>query len=683
MATSITSLYPSKNQTNVPVDANVELTIKSDLLELDIATIRFCINDIEIKPSSRYSLEALTGQDKTEVLVAFYPRRRIKFGNERYGANDTRYGKLDINVSNFIYGSRYVCKVYIEDSEGNPFEDHFAFNTEEGVFINEAPDDYYYSTVSQEMANYLPEWSRARYDKFSVFQQIANPIALIAEEVDKKIQNDFLNSFVQTANYNELANLYRVDLGANYSFKTKLLDDGTNLLVPPDVSAVYNISKVYPNAEFDNDIRSVYYKKIPDRIESQKDKYTSEVVAETSITLNRLELDYKMAREGVLCITTKNGLFFTINSPTVQNELLPLVCRIKGLSSQDAEQTEDVTIVDNDSYTTIKRWSYIESIEFINLNQDNPENFNFSISLFLPNDAIKPDIYRHHPLYGDFQPVSWKIQQTTYGTLLSELIYTADDIDDVIASLGARTEVNEYELLDVDGITPIAGIGMCVDFFIDWLYVIDANNLYIYDKREPYPQILHKVKPSPNEPQLTLVMQTDNLGRNVDPKTVEFSALQSVVDKTIVKYFYSVQRPNDEIVYLSQDGGIFTTAKEAMTIVESNRDPINTSTVSYEMDMLGDYVVGLHTQYSDGSISTDFKIARLMGKAALAKYRLDRILLNEDATDVVFDYDGKLKITDATGYIHTVQFIRDNMLVDYEKGTLYFNEDYREVRVDE
>jgi hypothetical protein len=42
-----------------------------------------------------------------------------------------------------------------------------------------------------------------------------------------------------------------------------------------------------------------------------------------------------------------------------------------------------------------------------------------------------------------------------------------------------------------------------------------------------------------------------------------------------------------------------------------------------------------------------------------------------------------VKIIDVTGFVHTVYFARDNMLIDYEKSSIYFNEDYREVMVDE
>ena len=171
MAITISSLYPTKNSVGIPVDANVELRLESDGADLDVRTVRFFINDIEVTPSSRYSIAVGFGEDKTKVDVAFYPRRRIKYANERYGADDTRYGKLDIIPSNFLYGLRYVCRVYIQDVNGLEFTDYFTFTIEDGIFYCSNPETYYYSTNTQEMANYMPEWAKARYDKFSNYQQ--------------------------------------------------------------------------------------------------------------------------------------------------------------------------------------------------------------------------------------------------------------------------------------------------------------------------------------------------------------------------------------------------------------------------------------------------------------------------------------------------------------------------------
>ena len=51
--------------------------------------------------------------------------------------------------------------------------------------------------------------------------------------------------------------------------------------------------------------------------------------------------------------------------------------------------------------------------------------------------------------------------------------------------------------------------------------------------------------------------------------------------------------------------------------------------------------------------------------------------------NLVRDFDGQLKILDDSNYLHTIQLCRDNMLIDYENGVLYFNENYDEIEIDE
>lgn len=680
MAINITSLSPEKNQTNVPVSSNINLTLVSTGNDLDVQSVKFFINGLEIKASSRYSLETLSAQDKKSVEVTFYARRRIKFANERYGAPDTRYGKQDILISNFMYNSKYVCRVEISDFQGNTFSDYFSFTTEEGVFYNNKPEAYYYSSVSQQLANFLPEWSKARYDKFSVFQQAINPAASFLELIDNKIQFDFLNSFIQTANYNELANLYKIEFGANTDFKTTILNDGTSLQVPPKISALLNITKIYPTAEFNNDLKSIFYNKLPTRIEAEKIKLNNVFLPIFSCDKNKRILNKNLDRPGSLSINVYNGTeFIKLNPGTSTQSIVTL--RIEGVSIQEVSQTEDIVIFENASYVTQKLWNSITSIQMINITEDC--NIDYNITYLPPADAKILDLFRHHSEDNLTRESIWSIASNQFGSVLCQEVYAEQDIDQIILSQGTKAQINEYQLLDTDRSTSINALAVCPDPFSYYAYVVDQNYLYIYDKREPYSSMVKLLKKSPTDPDVVIELSGNNLARNEEGKFVEISITHKVVSREPYSYNLNIQYPDGTIYYIKQDGSLTLNKKEAEKVLKFGTVIIESNPVLAELPNLGDYIVGLEVRYRDGSISIDQKIARCLFKSAIAKYKLARALNNVHAVNIKRDFDGQIKVLDEDDGLSTITFARDSMLVDYEKGVIYFTDEYEEVYSDD
>lgn len=681
MAITLTSLYPSKNAVGIPVDANIEVRLESDAAELDVKSVQFFINDIEVKPSSRYSVDIGYGQDKNKIDLTFFARRRIKFANERYGAIDTRYGKLDIYPSNFLYGLRYVCRVVVKDVNGVEFSDHFAFTIEDGIFYNQSAEDYFYSSNTQELANYLPDWAKARYDKFSNFQQMVNPAGVFLEEIDNKIQYDLSNSFVQTANYNELSTLYKVEMGASYDFKTTILDDGTSLQVPPDVAGKLNISILYPNAEFSNDIKAVYYNKLPTRIETEREKLGDNVIiSKFAIDVNRINLTDDLRRFGTVCLKMEDGNKFS-KIDAITGDLSILVARVKGVSPQNVEQQEDIIIIDNDHYFTKKRWKRIDSLQFINIPDDS--NIHCTLQYLQDPTGYVLDTFRYTGTDGSTKTTYWKLDTSDYGSVLSQNVFVATEVDDIISSLGQKTPVIEYELLDVDGQTNLELLAVAPDLFSNFLYGIDEDYLYVFDKREPYTNVIEYLPRNAGDPDFVLDLATDSLGRGDSVKIVEIAGIQKLIGKQMVKYRLSVRFPDGTTRYIKTDGTLTLNKNEAIAAIGRNERQVFTKSIDVELPDLGDYVFFAEASYADGSSSIDAKIARLMSKPAMSKYKLYRSLLGNSPVNLVRDFDGQLKILDETGLLHTLYLCKDNMLVDYENSVLYFNQKYDEITVDE
>jgi hypothetical protein len=63
MAITITSLSPTKGQTDVAVASDILLTLQSDSVDIDISTVKFYINGVAVQASAYY------GTDETATSV--------------------------------------------------------------------------------------------------------------------------------------------------------------------------------------------------------------------------------------------------------------------------------------------------------------------------------------------------------------------------------------------------------------------------------------------------------------------------------------------------------------------------------------------------------------------------------------------------------------------------------------
>jgi hypothetical protein len=681
MAITTASLYPPKNSTGIPVDSNVTLRLESDFADMDVRSVKFYINDIEVKPSSRYSIDITYAEDKKKIDVTFFARRRIKFANERYGANDVRYGKMDTIPSSFLYGLHYSCKVFAKDENGLEYSDSFSFSTEEGVSVNETPETYFYSTTSQELANYLPDWTKARYDKFSNFQQIVNPASLLLEEIDNKIFSEFSNYFLQTANYGEMAVLHKADIGVGFNFKTTILDDGTSLQVPPSVAARTGVSIIYPTTEFSNDIKSFYYTGVPTRLETIKTQFSSEIIlAKIPANILAIPLSVKLIREGTVCIKIEDGIQFVQPDSTGQ-DVLAATARIVGRSMHGKDQTEDILVIDNNSYVTKKRWSELHSVQFIYVPEES--NIHFSIQYFPDVTAEIPDSFRYVSVDGHISPSFWSLDQTLHGSVMVQSILIGKEIDDIISSMAGKTAVNEYQLLDTDNASPLNLLGIVSDSFSNFIHGIDEDYLYIFDKREPYPHAVKLLAKNTSDPSFALELTSDNSGRGDTTKRVEIIGIQKGIGQQMNSYYLTIRYPNGTTEYILEDGTTTTNKSAAKYRVPVGNRQVETRQISLDLSETGDYVLSAIAQYFDGTTSVDSKIARVLTKPAIAKYKLGRILMGATPIRILRDFDGQIKIIDDESFLHCLSLVRDNMLVDYENGILYFNENYSEIKVDE
>jgi len=670
MTISITSLTPTKNAIDIPVASDIELTIESTLADLDINTVRFFVNGVEVQASSYY------GATEKEINLGFFSKRKIKYSTRRYGEEDVRYGQRDIYPSAFQYGYRYTCTIYVEDTDGLIFEESFSFTIEEGIFYSSIVESTY-NQQTQAVANYLPDWTKARYDKYSNFQQLINPSCKFLQEVEDSLFKQTASYFVQSSNMNQLGTLYKVELGGDFEFQTTVLDDGTSLQIPPDVNAIKEITKYNPPVEFQNNIESFFYDKLPTRLDESKFSISDLVIkAKTLATDDLYLIDKDLERDGYLTIIIEDAVQFT---QIKNNDFKFVFCRITGESREKKPQIEDLVIIDNDPYFTSKLWRKIDTIQFINL--PDQANLHFTIDHARPLRAFVADSFSNIGGEDTDKTSFWKLEDTVYGSVLQQWVILEVNAEDIISSLGQKDLVMESELLDIDNTTNLNLIDIDVDKFNNLIYGIDNNYLYIFDKRESYPTIVKDLPPSNGSANFIINLDADQLGRGDTVKGITMNCVQKIIGETVAQYRLSIKRPDNITEYLLLDGTKTTDKDLGVNLGDETAVQLISSIFSYDLDIFGDYLIKLETIYKDGYSDIDAKIVRVNKKRALIKYKLERLLNDATISRMFTDFDQQLKILDSNNELHSIRFVRDNVLLDYSNSVLYFSEAYDEIEV--
>jgi hypothetical protein len=677
---AVTSILPEKNALSVSVNQDIEIRIAADF-KLDPRNITFKINDVDIVPNV---FSIYNGESDYELVITLYTRRKIKYGNEyRYGQADTRYGMTDIHPSILEYASRYVVSFIAwgtNDSDVNEeVTDSFVFTTEDGIFYNASPVTYFYSDHTQSMANKLPEWSKARFDKYSNFQQLINPMGEILEKNQELINKVYQGGLIQTVDLKELPFLFKYELDKNFEFQNLFNQDGTTFYIQPEINGIQGITRFDLFTTEDNTLKSLYHTKIPTRINTDQ-TYIADNVIVPERTVDSLEykVDKSLEREGSFVIYCKN-VQTSINK-TYNNQFSFLKCQIKGISIFDLEQTEDIVIYNEKYLFTKKMWKKIDSVQFFNVNKD---NITFEILHFANPDKTSPDTKKMILPDGTSDLVVWSFETRDNISVLQKRKTLGISGVDVLKNAGTTEVISELGIYDIDGTTPLELTDIAVDYNSNNIYGVDNEYLYLFDKREPYPETLKRIPGDNSTADFLLGLESDGTFLDEDgQKEIQVTCIHSSPGKKIVKYRIKITKPDGSIWYLLKNASLISDANNASIYVKQDGFTLPNVTNRYYADMPGEYLFELETMYQGGTVSKDFGFLYIPKVSAIVKYKLERILNNSVPVSLIMDYDQKIKIYADDSMLHSVVFHKDGILIDYINKILYSAEEYTSIDVE-
>lgn len=676
----VVTINPAKNSTGVPVNQNIEINILADF-ELDPRNVSFKINDIDIIPNV---FSVYQGGVDYDLDITLYTKKRIKYNTgKRYGADDTRYGMTDVFPSILQYGSRYVVEFTAwgtnDLGEEETLTDSFVFTTEEGIFYNTSPVDYFYSDSTQGIANYFPEWSKTRSDKFSNFQQLINPLGEELEKMQDFVVEQGLNNHIQTADLNQLAVLHKVELGKDFEITSNLNEDGSSFYVQPEITAIQDITRYDLFTEQNNNLKDFHYDKLPTRLGVDRLVLESEVIKPLSIAQEiKEEVDLKLEKPGAISIRA-----IGVNSSIFKDEkdkVLIVKCRLYGESLFGTEQIEDIILYNDRFIYTKKLWSQIDSIQFFNLFG---QEVQYELKYFRDAKTVHRDYKQGTTFDDNRENLYWRLESRDNKSILSKEITVGETGADLLRNSGRTIPIQEYQLFDIDNQTTLDLTDLSVDPFTNDVYGIDDEYLYIFDKREPYPIRLKEIPGDNGIADMVIELDSDELGLDdTGQKEIQLKCIHKNFGKTVVRYRLRVSKPDGTEIFVKADGTFTSNPSEASVAVQQDNLFVDEIVHCFSVDQVGDYIFDLEVVYQGGGASRHKQLARVLGMSAKSKYKLERILGEEVPVSLFFDHDQRLKIYTNAGILQELVLHRDGVLIDYDDKILYFSEEYDSVDVE-
>lgn len=675
---TITNITPAKNSTNVSVNQDLEIRVSADF-KLDPRNVSFKLNDIDIIPNV---FSIYHGATDHELVITLYTRKRIKYGSTyRYGQTNLHYGMRDIFPSVLNYASRYVCQFTVwgmnDLSVEEKFVDSFVFSTEEGVFYNSNPTKYFYSDLTQSMANKLPEWSKARSDKYSNFQQLLNPLGEVLEKNQDLLNKIYQANAIQTVDLKELPFLYKYELNKDFEFQNFFNQDGSTFYVQPDISGIQGITRFDLFTDEENNLKSLYYNKTPTRLDTEQLYVNDNVlVYETIGKETRIDLDASLAREGTLVLYC-TGVQSSISQGYDKVQKI-LKCRLYGTSLFNDSQEEDVVIYNERFLYSKRMWKHINGIEFFNLNGQEIvfKILHFPLPQYSSSDTKKmilPD--------GSSDRIIWSMDNRNNQTILQKNKTIGNDAIDVLRFAGATELVAEFGMKDIDNTTLLELKDLTVDYNSNYIYAIDNTFLYIFDKREPYPTKLKKIIGDKQDADFVLGLETDDLYLDSNgEKEISLKCIHRLPGKKIVKYRIKITKPDNSVEYLLRNG-ITNDPNNSSIFVKQDFLLLADIHHTYALTQSGEYLFELETMYQGGSVSKDTVFYYMKDIKAIAKYKLARILNDSQPVSIFIDTDNEVKIFTNRSVLHTIVFHKDGIIIDYFNKIIYSYEEYASLDV--
>lgn len=536
------------------------------------------------------------------------------------------------------------------------------------------------SLIAQHIANAFPLWADIRTNEQSLGRQLLNPVGNTMDNMHDQLQRIEDNHYLGRAAVSDIDVYHYMTLPDTFDFEKSDGDNTEWLFTPPTVSGLASGTYYPVTLSSDNNIENFWYEAIPSRV-------TSNVVASGATLLASGVVQYSpiplIIPSGIVDVPSK--LYVSMSGGTAylytddSNQVTRTVVQIDGFTRTGAAVTEELYFIHADTLKTRNEFQQVTEIR----GYYTPYNTTAQIRV----DAAGFNMTDHPAAY-QYAKNEYKEDVLIYWGVGSGLLAgqgTLDirkyDTDEVLNRLGGYTEKHVYQQFEMlDGSNNfIDAKDMAIEPHSDNLWVVSSGLLYLFDADLYYPT--------------TTTME----GRTYDAATVIEPSTFNIIPGDTVSLFYVWKRPTSEISgyriwKIKPDGTKLSIVDGAEIAYFSNnsswqagpimRDRFLQKPDDFVLTESGDHTYCLEARYVDGTSSLDKKIICVQSKTAQAEFSMG--VATGDSTPISgieIDSEYKLWVRNTSGYKYQIDLHYDNMLIDWERKTLYFREPYDQVRV--
>jgi len=266
----------------------------------------------------------------------------------------------------------------------------------------------------------------------------------------------------------------------------------------------------------------------------------------------------------------------------------------------------------------------------------------------------------------DEKAIRWTFSVEDGATFL-ELRSLADVGIGAIVSHNIPDEIQyKYELLGYDG-EKMAVNDIEIDPVNDYVYAIDDQYLYIYDKKETYPNLKDIGQTGESDFVIRVYGNQQNVARGDSAHIV---VTRASLGAPVLSYEFEIVKPDGSIEKF-----------ERVNSPEPGSLSFTPKGFEYNFDSNGLYVIRLITYHADNIVRTAQRPIHVEGRLPVAKYDLRHILPSTKGGYLFMNSDQKLSIL-RSGKIYELNMIKDYAVIDYPGREVYLMNKYDGVWLD-
>lgn len=537
------------------------------------------------------------------------------------------------------------------------------------------------STLTQELVNVYPPWTKVRTDEQSVGQQLLNTFAIPMERMEKKIMRMRDNQYLTTANLDEIDLTFKVQLDADFTFDEDTTDPLFSSYIPPTVSGLIDGTWYLVNLAERNDLESFWDEAIPERVtlEDTVSGIDYELVTVDSDDIFASGVWEHHLGGGRMWVEATGGVeYLTFED----GELSRGKVIISGRTRKGTEESETIIFPWDMKQPTLKEWKQITEITVADM--EDGIDIDIRSADFNSGPYLSPWNLRYSENRNKIDEF-WDLGHNDTIPTLDRIEYQSDEWQQLVIGFSTKDVKESWELLeDTNDVTSgiditVSGVDMAIQPYTDRVWVAtEDRKLYVYDLLDNTVSGVEDLRDSTHGAHVQLDYDTTSLLLGED---IEFVPWHARPLKEIQSYQVWYQRPDGQKFGLLN--GVSVDYTSDFTVVVAAGTEISRTVedyISIPTSQRGEYLVVIETTFVDGEVQEFRRIFSVKYKTPLAVLDISPII-STTIDGVDFDSDQKLWVRSGTIY-YKIGLHTDVMLIDYDNKIIYFKEDYSEVTID-